>query len=66
MGYSALPSSSAAVRALSAYEARRLAKLLAGGAGSDGSMKYNCFRVIVRSHRFFSLGHTHELWHSHG
>ena len=35
----------AAVRALSAYEARRLAKLLAGCAGSDGSLKYNCSKV---------------------
>ena len=44
MGYAALPTSSPRLRALSAYEARRLAKLF-GGAGGASPAAYDCSRI---------------------
>ena len=42
MGYSQLPTSNNQLRSVSAYEARRLAKLVAGFTDSNGDTKYNC------------------------
>lgn len=46
MGYSQLPTSSPRLRSLCAYEARRLAKLVASFTDANGITKYNCSGIF--------------------